>query len=149
MSTTTRPTSPSAAFWAALVVGSAIASWGILLFLEAVPDAGRRWPLVLWIVGADLAHDLILAPMVGAIGWLSTRVSPKWVRAPVQVGLLMTATVLLVGWLPLIGSADAAGNDTIQPLDYRTAVATVLGLVWGSVAVWTLVAWGAHRRSDR
>jgi hypothetical protein len=55
------------------------------------------------------------------------------------VGLIVSGAVLVVGWLPLTGSASAAGNATIQPLHYPTAVATALGLVWLGVAIWATV----------
>jgi len=135
-------------FWIALAIGTGVLAWGARLFLEAVPDAERRGSLVLWIVGADLVHDLVVAPLILGLAWLSGRVRPTWLRAPLQVGLIVSGAVVVVGWLPLVGSASAAGNPTIQPLRYSTAVATALGIVWGGAAIWVAARW-ANRRSVR
>ena len=66
---------------------------------------------------------------------------PGWLRAPVQVGLILTGTVLLVGWLPLQGTAAGTGNPTIQPLDYPTLVTATLAAVWSTMAVWSACRW--------
>jgi hypothetical protein len=133
-------------FWGSVAVGTAIAGWGAYLFVEAVPDLDRRGQLLAWIVGADLAHDLVIAPLLLLVGWLCTRWVPPTVRAPVQAGLIASAAVLAVGWLPLMRSADHAGNATIQPLDYTTAVATALAIVWIGAAAWAATRW---RRAGR
>lgn len=134
-------------FWVALVVGALIMGWGVALFLEATPATEARRSFVVWLVGADLAHDLLLAPVVAVVAWLLARVVPARWWPPVAAGLVISAFVVLLALLPLRGSADVSGNPTIQPLDYRTSTLTALGLVWAGVALGTLglVAW--RRRS--
>ena len=41
------------------------------------------WELARWVVGADLAHDLVLAPLVLVLGAVIGRVLPASVRDPV------------------------------------------------------------------
>lgn len=136
-----------ARFWVGLVVGAAMMAWGAVLFLDATGSAEARRSFVEWLVGADLAHDLLLAPVVAVVAWLLARVVPARWWPPVAAGLVISAFVVLLALLPLRGSADVSGNPTIQPLDYRTSTLTALGLVWAGVALWTLglVAW--RRRS--
>ncbi|MGZ8752164.1 MAG: hypothetical protein ACXW1S_04210 [Acidimicrobiia bacterium] len=102
-----------------------------------------------WFVGADLLHDLVIAPVAALVGVFVARLFPRPWRFPVQAGLFATAIVLAVGWAPLrgYGRATAVGNATVQPLDYSTAVATVVGVVWIIVAGWLAVI--ATRRSTR
>jgi hypothetical protein len=89
-----------------------------------------------WVVGADLVHDLLVAPLVGAAGLLVARLVPAgWARAHVQAGLLVSGALLLVAWVPLVGWGGNPGNPTIRPLDYRSATLTVLGVVWAIVGV--------------
>jgi len=44
--------------------------------------------------------------------------------------------VLLVGWLPLVGSSET-DNPTIQPLDYGPSIATVVAVIWVTVLLVT------------
>ena len=89
-------------------------------------------------MGADLLHDLVIAPVVALVGVFLARLLRRPWRLPVQAGSAATAIVLAVGWAPLrgYGRATAVGNPTVQPLDYSTAVATVVGVVWVVVLGW-------------
>lgn len=117
-------------FWLAVVIGTAMMGWGVRGYLEAVDDGATRLDLARWLVGADLAHDLLVAPAVLAIAWLVHRLVPPWARPPVQAGLVVSATVLVLAWLPLHRTAEPVGNPTIQPLDYPTATLWALAIVW-------------------
>jgi hypothetical protein len=128
-------------FWIGLAVGVVPMAWGTWLYLDATPDLARRIDLAAWLVGADLVHDLVVAPLVVGVGWAITRLVPVRLRPPVTVALVLTGTVLLVGWLPLVGSAGGA-NPTIQPRAYGREIGLVLVLVW----VGALLAVAARRR---
>jgi hypothetical protein len=137
------PSDHGPAFWAAVAVGVAVMGWGTFLFLEATPDGDRRINFVVFLVGADLTHDLVIAPLVCLVGVALARVAPTWLRAPVQAGLVASACVLAVAWLPLWGTAEPVGNPSIQPLDYTTATLTVLAVVWAAALVWAATRWRA------
>ena len=134
-------------FWVGLAVGAAVMGWGAFLFLEATPATGARRSFALWLVGADLVHDLLFAPAVALTVWLLARPVPDRWRPPVAAGLVISVFVVLLALLPLSGSAEVADNPTIQPLDYRTSTLTALGLVWAGVALWTLGIAAWRRRS--
>jgi hypothetical protein len=121
-----------------LALGLVLMAWGVRLYLDATPDLRRRLDLAKWLVGLDLAHDLLLGPAVVAVGLLVQRLVPGRWRAIVQAALMASGSVLLVGLLPLIGSADS-DNATIQPLDYAPSVAAVLAAIWAAAAVAALV----------
>jgi hypothetical protein len=125
-------------WWVAVGVGGATMAWGTWLFLDATPDWRRRVDFAKWLVGLALVHDLLLAPIVVAIGWIVARTVPGVGRAPTQSGLIASGCVLLVALLPLRGTANASNNTTIQPLDYSSATITVLVVVWTVVGVWTI-----------
>lgn len=128
-------------FWVGLVVGSALMAWGVLLFFDATPRGSLRVSFVAYLVGADLAHDALVAPAICLVGAAVARLAPCWLRAPLQAALIASASLLAVAWLPLWGTADAVGNPSIQPLDYTTATLTVLGVVWLTAFAWALVRW--------
>ena len=123
-------------FWVAYVVGGAVMAWGGLLLVRSTSTGGERFGFALWIVLADVLVDWLVLPVVALAGWLVARFVPPRALAPVQVGLLLTATVLVVAWLPLRGTAAGTGNPTIQPLDYPTAVTVTVAAIWAAMGVW-------------
>ncbi len=125
-------------FWFGLVPGLALMAWGIRLYLDATPDLARRIDLAGWLVGLDLAHDLVVAPLILGLGALVTRVTPTRLRAPVQAALIATGAVVVVGLLPLLGSAGT-GNPTIQPIDYAPSIAAVVAAIWLSAGIFAFV----------
>ena len=135
-------------FWIALAVGTAIMAFGIrgaLMDLRTSSgDVGR------WVVGADLVHDLILAPIAVTIGWCVNRTAPIRARAPIQAGLFATAITLLIGWPGWRGYGRhlVPDNLSVQPLDYVVSILTVLAIVWGVVVVWIAVRMVRPRRED-
>ena len=135
-------------FWAAVVVGGLVMAWGVRLYLVATPDLDRRVDFVAWLVGLDLAHDLVLAPVIVAIGYLVSRLVPAPARAAVQVALILSGTVLLVGLLPLTGSAGN-GNPTIQPIRYGPPITAVILTIWLTAGAATLLARPRRRSRGR
>jgi hypothetical protein len=123
------PAKTPRAFWIGLGLGLVPMAWGVRLYLDATPDLRRRLDLAGWLVGLDLAHDLLLAPAVVAVGLLVRRFVPARARATVQAALIVTGAVVLVGLLPLLGSARS-DNATIQPIDYVPSIAVVVAVIW-------------------
>ncbi len=136
-----------ASFWIALVVGAGIMAFGVRGALDqlrpgSVADVAR------WLIGADLVHDFVVAPIAVTIGWLVGRVVAQRWRAPIQAGLMATAITGAIGWPGLRGyGADLVpDNPSVQPLNYATAVGTVVGVIWVAVAIW-FVARALHTHS--
>ncbi len=140
---------PGAIFWIGLVIGGAVMAFGIRGVLM---DSRATHPteLVRWVIGADLLHDFLFAPLVIAGGWLVVRVVPRTWRVPVQAGLVASGVAALVGWAAWrgYGRATVPDNGTVQPLDYTTAILTVWAIVWGLVAIWIAIR-AAVRRAHR
>ncbi len=135
----TEPAGPTPrAFWVGLGLGLLLMAWGVRLYVESTPDLARRLDLAKWLVGLDLAHDLLLAPAVVGVGYLVGRAVPLGARAAVQVALIATGTVLLVGLLPLMGTAGTA-NATIQPIRYGPAIAAVIAVIWLGATIAALI----------
>ena len=139
------PVRTARGFWVGFGPGLLLMAWGVHLYLEATPDLERRIDLTKWLVGLDLAHDLLLAPIMVGIGYLVSRAVPAPARAAVQAALIATGIVLLISFLPLMGSAGNA-NATIQPIRYGPAIAAVIAVVWLGAAVAVTVTTRQHRR---
>lgn len=138
------------AFWIALPVGAAVMAFGTVglvgdLGLSGGVDVAR------WLVGADLANDLVLAPLACLVGAAIARLLPRWCRAPVQAALLTSGVVLIVAFPALrgFGRNQVPDNETVQPLHYTTATLTVLAAVWIAAGVWLLVRLATARERRR
>jgi hypothetical protein len=134
-------------FWTGVAVGLALMAWGVRLFWQSTTDSGARLGFAAHLVGIDLLHDLVVAPVLCLAGVVVARLARGPWRAPVQAGLIVSASLLVVAALPLWGTADGARNPTIQPLDYRTATLTTLAATWVAVAGWG--SWRSRRRGAR
>jgi hypothetical protein len=135
-------------FWVSVVAGASIASVGVRTFFDTYADAPRRFELAKWIIGSDIVHDAFIVPATIAIGVLVHRFVPVRVRPAVQFGAIATGTLLLLAWRPLEHSGAGKHNLTVQPLDYTTATATALAVVWLIALVWAaLISW--HNRAPR
>ena len=124
------------AFWVALVIGGAIMAFGIRGAVMNLKDSAAD--VARWVIGADLVHDFILAPVAVGIGWSVNRLAPRRWRPPIQAGLFATGVTLLIGWPGWRGYGRhlVPDNPSVQPLDYTTAILTVLAVIWSVVAIW-------------
>jgi hypothetical protein len=141
---------PGATFWVGLLIGGALMGFGVR---GALMDSRATHPteLARWVIGADLLHDLLFAPIVIALGWIVVRLVPRSWRVPVQAGLVASGVAALVGWAAWrgYGHATAPGNATVQPLDYTTAILTVWAITWALVAAWIVIRAVGRRRVSR
>jgi hypothetical protein len=139
-----------AGFWVAVVVGGGIMAFGVKGLLDAAP-ATRPTQVAFGGVGLDVLHDALLAPVACAVGLLLTRFLPRWLRAPARTGLFATFMVIIVGWAALrgYGRDSAPDNHSVDPLDYGTAVLTVLVVLWTGVALWAATLWYRTRVGRR
>src|SRR5690349_14802580 len=97
------------AFWIGLVVGLAVMTYGIRgLLVDAA--ATRPTKAAEWLVAADLLHDLVLIPIVLAVGWLTRRLVPEALRWPIRAALIGTALAVAIGWIPLRGYGRLTDN---------------------------------------
>jgi hypothetical protein len=138
------------AYWIALPIGVALMAFGVV---GVVSDKGIATSLDIgtWLVGADVAHDFVLAPFACVIGAAVARALPRVVRAPVLAALLTTGVLLIVVFPALrgYGHDQVPDNSSVQPLDYTTATLTALSLVWAAAAVWVIVRLASPGRERR
>jgi hypothetical protein len=138
------------AFWIALPIGAALMTFGAVGLLGDVGvDAGVK--VGSWLVGADVAHDFVLAPLVCLVGAAVALALPRWCRAPVQAALLTSGVLLIVVFPALrgFGRDQVPDNSSVQPLDYTTGTLTALAVVWAAAAVWLVVRLATSGREER
>jgi hypothetical protein len=127
--------------WTCFVVGAGIMAYGVIGLLDSTSLSAAR-SVALWVVGADLLHDLLIAPVVCLLGFVIARVAPAAWRWPVRAATLTTALVLAVAYPALrgFGRDRVPDNRSVLPLDYPTAIATVLAVVWVIALIWGLAS---------
>lgn len=130
------PTGYSRLFWWGLALGSVIMAVGVrgLIVNRAgvMPTNPPRWALLA--LTTNVVHDLVVVPVVLAVGWAVTRLVPQAVRAPVQGGLIASAIVVAYA-LPLVLRLGADPNNvSILPRDYGWGLAVLLAVIWATAA---------------
>jgi hypothetical protein len=116
-------------------------------------DATHPARAVAWIVGAAVAHDFVLAPVVFTLGALVRRAPLGRARVWVVTGLVVSGVVALWSWPFVRGYGRLANNPSVLPRNYGMGLAVTLVAVWTAVLVMTLVArrggtGRAERRAD-
>ncbi|MFE7767356.1 hypothetical protein [Streptomyces sp. NPDC057438] len=88
--------------------------------------------VVVWLGGAVVLHDVVIAPLVLLVGLVAVRAG---VRGPVR-GALLVAGALTAVALPVLLRPGKPANSSVLPLDYPrnwllvlVAVATVTALL--------------------
>lgn len=119
-------------FWAGVVGGGGVVLVGLA---GAWIDRADTHPLQLaiWLGGAGVVHDALLAPVFVVVALLTTRL-PAWMRTPVRLGLAASALMTALAW-PLVRQWGASpSNPSVLPLDYGRNLVAVLAAIWLAVA---------------
>ncbi len=133
---TTEETHYGITFWVAVVVAIGLIAVGVSTMVDRGTSA--VFNVGLFTVLSDLAHDLVLLPVVAVLALALRRVDVQW-RAPIGAALGWTLVVMIVS-VPLIGAfGRTPNNPSVLPLDYSTAVPTALGIGWVLCASWLAV----------
>jgi hypothetical protein len=122
-----------------LALGLPVIGYGIA---GAVADADLTHPpeLARWVVGAAVAIDLVLVPLVGLAGWAARRVTPRRAWPAVRAGLVVTGALLLVGYPVVRGDGRDPGNPSLLPRDYAAGLGAAIAVVWSAVAAALILA---------
>ncbi|MGW1641400.1 hypothetical protein [Streptomyces lavendulae] len=92
--------------------GTACAAWGgWLLLLQPEP-----WRIAVWLGGAVVVHDGLVAPLVMAIAVLAALTGLR-LRGAVRAALTVAGSLTAIALPPLLRPAGVA-NPTVLPLDY-------------------------------
>jgi uncharacterized membrane protein YoaK (UPF0700 family) len=133
-----------------LAIGAAVMAYGAIGLIGAA-GFGASANVVAWLIGSDVAHDFVLAPLAYMIGAVAARLLPRPFRAPVQAALLTTGVLLIVVFPALrgYGRDTVPDNPSVQPLDYTTSTLTALAVVWAAAGVWLVVRLATSGRDRR
>jgi hypothetical protein len=133
-------------FWALGGIGWALMAFGVWGILK---EARATAPpeLAAWIIGAAVAHDLVVAPVVFSVGRTVARASRGLPRAAIQVGLVLTGILVLYS-IPVVGEFGRLGdNPSLLPRTYGASLVVLLASVWGVMGA--AIVWGWRRRAQQ
>jgi uncharacterized membrane protein YidH (DUF202 family) len=125
---------------AAAVPAGTYASWLL------VTSPAEQWSaLLVWLAGGVVLHDLVLAPVLLAMG-VASRMLPAHARTPAAIGLVIWGSVTLLA-VPVLGRfGEREDNATL--LDRPYLVSWCVGAVVTVVAVAVVAAWRQRRSGD-
>ncbi|MFD4587587.1 hypothetical protein ACFWOY_18645 [Streptomyces sp. NPDC058423] len=126
-----RRSGPALLRYAAGGLGLVLMAVGTALVLSA-RDA---WGVVVWLGGALVLHDAVLAPLVLGVGML---VAGLPARGVVRGALVVGGSLVLIT-LPLLLRPGAPPNPSALPLPYGRNLVIVLGAVAGAACLVLLV----------
>lgn len=132
---------------ALLLVGVAVAAYGVVLLLrQDLPDLLDS---LLWMVGAAVAHDAVVAPLTLLVTVVLLRVVPASWRTAVTVGLVVLVTVTATA-VPVLGRFGARpDNPTLLDRDYTSGWLVLAALCLVLVLVVRVVATRTGRSEER
>ena len=125
--------------WTLGAAGVAAIIWAAWLALTG-GRATNPVGIATWLVGALVLHDAVLAPVCVGIGWLTARVLPPWLRAPVQVAAFVAGAVTVASTPLLLGLGRRPDNPSADPLDYPHNLLAVVLVITGVCAAWAVAA---------
>ncbi len=115
------------------------------------PDATPPSSYLRFFIGGGILHDVVVAPATILVGVLILRRVPRVVHPPLRAALFASAIVIALSW-PAVrgyGRDRAPDNRTVQPLNYATALVTVLAVIWLAALIWFVVSVAVERRGRR
>jgi hypothetical protein len=124
-----------------LVCGAPFLTVGLLLIVNNL-DASPPHSYLRFLIGGNVIHDAIVAPIALLVGWLVIARFPPSTRAPLRAALFTSAVVIAIAWpgLRQYGRMRTPTNSTVQPLNYARSVGVSLAIVWVIAGVWSALA---------
>lgn len=124
------PSRLRAPLWLLGATAIGFGAWGSVFGADTDPVK-----TVLFVVGAALVHDLLLAPAVVAVAWWGRHLMPSRVQPWLGAGLLVSASLLVVA-VPVLGRFGARSDDpSLLPKDYPLGLLVALAVVWVVVVI--------------
>jgi hypothetical protein len=133
-------------YYAAMAVGFALIGFALDSLLSTA--GANPFPIFRLLVGLNVVNDALVLPSAAAVGLLVGRFVPRWLKLPVQAGLITSAVVCIYAF-PLVasyGKTLRAGPSRL-PWNYAHNLTVVLGAIWTACTVVAAISWWRTRPS--
>ncbi|WAL69518.1 hypothetical protein ORV05_17655 [Amycolatopsis cynarae] len=119
-----------------LAAGLAGLAWGAVLLIQwAIPQPDQALVAAGWLIGGPVLHDAVIAPVCGLVGLAVARLAPRHWRAPLTIGLVVSAILALLA-VPLLWRAFGAPSQPgLHDRNVLPGLLIALAVVWGLVVV--------------
>jgi hypothetical protein len=129
--------------------GIAALVWGVMLFVDfAFPLRPDTFFTLGWLLGGPLVHDGLIAPVVGIVGLLLTRLAPPTWKAPVVIGTVLSAILAILA-IPLLWRTYGAPPPPGPHMDASTGLLLSLATVWLAVLLAGVTRSVVKKRKNR
>jgi hypothetical protein len=132
-------------FWLSAAIGWSIIGYGLWGIVHHHVDTRPR-ELARYVIGVALTHDLIIAPLVIAVGVAVKRLVKGPARAVVQAALILSVVPALFAYPEVRRFADANHNPSSLPRNYTMNLGILVAAIWFVAA---LVVVGLHLGKGR
>jgi hypothetical protein len=114
------------------LIAAGLLVMGFALVGAVTDDDVRPFGVLLFLVGVLVWHDLLLMPLVIAVGAAIGRFVPAPARTAVRVAGLCSVAVLVVAAPLAVGVGRVTGDPSVLPRPYGWGLVLVLALLWSS-----------------
>lgn len=137
-------------FWVTTAIGWTIIAFGVRGLLQHRLET-RPANLALFVALSALLHDLILAPVVLAVGVIVSRLPRGKPKAYIQTALVMSGIVALFAYPAVRGYGHSLPNTPgYLPHNYTADLGLVVAGIWVCVGAAYVINQGAsHGRDSR
>ena len=101
-------------FWASLAIGWAGIGFGAWSAWSHMGPSARAG-FAVFVVGAALVHDVVVAPLAIVIGTVVARRAPRLARATIGGALVVSGTITLAVWPVIRRYGEIADNPSFLP----------------------------------
>lgn len=133
--------------WIGVLLGAPIVAYGIW---GALDESGRTQPaeLARWVVGGAVVHDLVVFPIVVAVGSVVRRFTPAWVGGPMRWALATSAALVVFAYPLVRGFGRARSVPSLLSRDYGIGLLAWIAVVWALAVAVVLVLALRRRATD-
>jgi MFS family permease len=108
--------------------GILVMAFGGLQLVWNVPTS-EYVNLAVWLAAGVVLHDMLLAGLVAACGWLMAKVLPKRYRSYAQAGIIVAGIVAIMSIPVVVGAGRKPDNPSLLPLDYSRNLVIVVAVI--------------------
>lgn len=120
------------------IAGIVAIGYGLFLAWTTITRLGDLVAIALWFGLPPVIFDLLLVPLFGLIGLGVAAIRDHRWRAPLVVGLIISAALLAVGLPFIAGIGQRPDNPSVLDRPYLLGTVIALAVVWAGIGGWGL-----------
>jgi hypothetical protein len=128
------------------VPGLAALVWGLVLAVQFALHSFRDGrSAVAFFIAGPILHDALVAPFVGLVGLVISRLVGQHWRTPVRLGAAVSGVLTLLAVPAIWRTYAGQPNPGLDDRNYTAGLLIALAVVWLAVVAWGLLRQRRHR----